>query len=281
MKRPKGISRPLLYVLLMALTALFGIPVLWSIASSLKPEYEILQYPPHWVSESPTLQNYVDVLDRFNFFQWMMNSLIVALVSTVIVLILDSLAAYALARLDFRGKKILMALIISMLMIPMQIDVIPLFLFFSEFQWTDSYAALILPTTANVTGVYLLIQFFKSVPKEIEDSARMDGCNDLRIWAQIILPLSKPVLSAVAIITFVSSWNSFLWPLIATNSDATKTLPVGMAQFMSTHSGSSGSAPAYGITLAASVMATLPTLIIFVVLQKYFVRGVTSSGVKG
>ncbi|MEH7438063.1 carbohydrate ABC transporter permease [Neobacillus drentensis] len=277
----RKISRPLLYVLLMAVTAIFGIPVLWTITSSLKPEAEIVQYPPKWLSESPTLWNYTAVLERFPFFQWMMNSLIVAVVATVIVLILNSLAAYALARLNFRGKKFLLTLIVSMLLIPMQIDVIPLFIFFSHFEWTDSYAALILPTTANVTGVYLLTQFFKSIPKDLEEAARIDGCSDFRIWAQIILPLSKPVLSAVAIITFVSSWNSFLWPLIATNSDATKTLPVGMAQFMSAHAGASGSAPAYGITLAASVMASLPTLIVFIVLQKYFVRGVTSSGVKG
>lgn len=279
--KSKRLSQGTLYVLLLALTAIFGVPVLWTVASSLKPEQDIVRYPPSWVSDQPTMQNYVDVLDRFNFFQWMINSIVVALVATAIVLIFDSLAAYALARLDFRGKKLLMLLIISMLLIPIQIDIIPLFIFFSELKLTDTYTALVLPTTANVTGVYLLRQFFASVPKEIEEASRIDGCNDFRIWWQIILPLSKPVLSAVAIITFVSSWNSFLWPLIATNTDSSKTLPVGMAQFMSASAGASGSAPAYGLTLAASVMAILPTLIVFIVLQKYFVRGISSSGVKG
>ncbi|MEF2245514.1 MULTISPECIES: carbohydrate ABC transporter permease [unclassified Paenibacillus] len=281
MLKKRKLSKPLLFIFMMMAVALFGIPLLWTIASSFKNEFDILQYPPVWVTETPTTDNYTSVLQRFPFFIWLRNSLIVAVVSTIIVVIFDSLAAYALARLEFRGKKFLFALIVSMLLIPMQIDIIPLFIMFSEFKLADHPIALILPTTANVTGVYLLRQFFMSIPVEIEDAARIDGCNDFRIWLQVILPLSKPVIAAVAIITFVSSWNSFLWPLIATNSEASKTLPVGMAQFMSASAGASGSAPAYGITLAASVMATLPTLLMFVFLQKYFVQGITSSGVKG
>lgn len=281
MLKKRKLSKPLLFIFMMMAVALFGIPLLWTIASSFKNEFDILQYPPVWLTESPTTDNYTSVLQRFPFFVWLRNSLIVAVVSTIIVVIFDSLAAYALARLEFRGKKFLFALIVSMLLIPMQIDIIPLFIMFSEFKLADNPIALILPTTANVTGVYLLRQFFMSVPVEIEDAARIDGCNDFRIWLQVILPLSKPVIAAVAIITFVSSWNSFLWPLIATNSEASKTLPVGMAQFMSASAGASGSAPAYGITLAASVMATLPTLLMFIFLQKYFVQGITSSGVKG
>lgn len=265
----------------MLTTAAFSIPLLWTLSSSLKSEKDILQYPPQWIPDTITFENFLTVLDRFPFFHWMLNSLIVALVSTIFVLIFDSLAAYALARLDFKGKGFLFVLIVSMLLIPMQIDIIPLFLFFSHLKLTDTYWALILPTTANVTGVYLLRQFFASIPKEIEEAARIDGCNDFRIWFQIILPLSKPVLSAVAIITFISSWNNFLWPLIATNTDNSKTLPVGMAQFMGAHAGASGSAPEYGITLAASVMAILPTLIVFFILQKHFVKAITSSGVKG
>lgn len=281
MLKKRKLSKPLLFIFMMMAVALFGIPLLWTIASSFKNEFDILQYPPVWVTETPTTDNYTSVLQRFPFFIWLRNSLIVAVVSTIIVVIFDSLAAYALARLEFRGKKFLFALIVSMLLIPMQIDIIPLFIMFSEFKLADHPIALILPTTANVTGVYLLRQFFMSIPVEIEDAARIDGCNDFRIWLQVILPLSKPVIAAVAIITFVSSWNSFLWPLIATNSETSKTLPVGMAQFMSASAGASGSAPAYGITLAASVMATLPTLLMFVFLQKYFVQGITSSGVKG
>lgn len=279
--KKKRMSQGVLYVLLMLVTAAFAIPLVWTLTSSLKSEKDILHYPPEWIPSSITLENYTVVLEKFNFLHWMMNSLIIAVISTFFVLIFNSLAAYALARLDFKGKGLLFALIVSMLFIPIQIDIIPLFLFFSYINLTDTYWALILPTMANVTGVYLLRQFFASIPKEIEESARIDGCNDFRIWLQIILPLSKPVLSAVAIITFVSSWNNFLWPLIATNTDNSKTLPVGMAQFMSAHAGASGSAPEYGMTLAASVMAILPTLIVFFILQKHFVRAITSSGVKG
>nr|WP_246350782.1 carbohydrate ABC transporter permease [Deinobacterium chartae] len=191
------------------------------------------------------------------------------------------MAAYALARFRFRGRDALLAVIVSMLLVPIQVTIVPLFILFSDWGELNTYTALVLPTAANVTGVFLLRQFFLSIPRELEEAARIDGASDLRIWWSIIMPLAKPALAAVAALTFVSSWNNFMWPLVATSSDAVKTLPVGIAQFMSATSGASGSAPAYGPPLAAAVMATLPALIAFIALQRFFVAGVTSSGVKG
>ncbi|UOF92378.1 carbohydrate ABC transporter permease [Fodinisporobacter ferrooxydans] len=260
---------------------LFLLPLLWTLVSAFKPESSIMSYPPEWIPRSITMVNFSEVLHKFAFMRWILNSFVVASLSTIGVIIIDSLAAYALARLHFAGQKILMVVIVSMLLVPTQVDIIPLFLLFSKVHLTDTYMSLIFPTLAHVTGVYLLTQFFRQIPVELEEAAKIDGCGFFRMWIQIILPISKPILSTVAIITFVFSWNNFLWPLIVTNSDAVKTLPVGIAQFMGASSGSNGSAPQYGITLAGALMATAPSIIIFFALQRFFVRGISSAGIKG
>ncbi len=168
-----------------------------------------------------------------------------------------------------------------MLLVPIQATVIPLFLLFAEVHLLDSFAALILPTTANITGVLLMRQFFLGFPMELEEAARIDGAGEGRIWWSVVMPMAAPALGAVAALTFVSSWNSLLWPLIAINSDRVRTLPVGIAQYMGSHAGTSGSAPAYGPALASATMATLPALLIFLLLQRYFVRGIATTGLKG
>ncbi|TCL64251.1 carbohydrate ABC transporter membrane protein 2 (CUT1 family) [Hydrogenispora ethanolica] len=268
--------------LLMGLVALiFLFPMAWTIISALKPEGQIVSYPPQWIPQTPTLENFTLVLQKFPFMQWVWNSVFLAIVSTVLVLVLDSMAAYAFGRLEFRGKKILFGLIVSMLLVPIQAYVVPLYMLFSTLGMLNSYTALILPVCANVTGVFLLTCFFRSIPNELQEAAMIDGCNDFTIFYRVMIPLSKPALSSVAIITFISSWNSFLWPLIAIRSDHLKPLPVGVAQFMGAAGGVSGSAPQYGISLSAACMAVLPTLIVFLILQRFFVQGIVSSGIKG
>lgn len=256
-------------------------PLVWTLVSALKPENNIMSYPPQWVPQPITGQNFSHVLQRFAFMHWMWNSVVVAVLATIGVLILDSMAAYALARVPFRGRNVLFALIVSMLLVPTQVDIIPLFLLFSNVHLTNTYSALILPILGNVTGIYLLRGFFAGIPRELEEAAMLDGAGPFRVWWQIVIPLSRPALSSVAIITFVSSWNSLLWPLIVTNSDSVRTLPVGIAQFMSASSGGSGSAPQYGITLAAALMAAAPTLIAFLLLERAFVQGISRVGIKG
>lgn len=266
---------------IIAIGVLVILPLVWVVICSFKPEGDIVSYPPKWIPTAFTLANYRNVLTQFHFVQWMMNSIIVSVGSTVLVMILDSLAGYALGRFRFRGRNLIFFLILAMLLIPMQAYVVPLFILFKYMHLLFTYEALVLPLLGQVTGVYLLKQFFESLPNELEEAARIDGCNEFTIYFRIMLPLSKPIMSSVAILMFVSSWNNFLWPLIATHTDATKTLPVGLAQFMSASGGVSGSAPQYGISLAAACMAILPTIIIFLCLQKYFVEGVISSGIKG
>lgn len=267
--------------LLMALSvAAFALPLLSLASSAFKPASEIIE-AGRFIPETVTLEHFRSVVSKYPFARWAWNSVFVAAASTLLVVALDAMAAYALARFEFFGRRTIFALIVSMLLVPIQVTIVPLFLLFADAGLLDTYWALILPTASNVTGVFLLRQFFASIPRELEEAARIDGSGDLRIWWSVILPLSKPALAAVAALTFVTSWNSFLWPLVATNSDKVKTLPVGIGQFMSASSGTSGSAPAYGPPLAAALMATLPALIAFLLLQRFFVQGVTGSGVKG
>lgn len=279
--QPKALTRVASYLLMVVVVFLFVMPLLWLMVSAVKPEFQIVESPARWIPRIFTGEHFQFVLAKYSFGRWMWNSIWVATSSTVLVLVLDSLAAYALARFHFFGRDAIFSLIISMLLIPIQVTVIPLFLMFAEVKMLDTYTALILPTCANVTGVFLLRQFFVSIPVEFEEAARIDGCSDLRIWWSLILPLSKPALAAVAAVTFVSNWNNFMWPLIATSKDAVKTLPVGIAQFMSATSGASGGAPAYGPPLAGALMATAPALLAFLLLQRYFVQGISGSGVKG
>ncbi len=256
-------------------------PVVWMISTSLKPEGQILSFTPHWIPQTFTLENFQRVLAKYAFIRWMLNSIVVAVAATAIVVAIDAMAGYALARFTFPGRGLIYDTIISMLLVPIQVTVIPLFLIFAEAHMLDTFQALILPTTANVTGVFLMRQFFLGIPGELEEAARIDGAGDLQVFLLVVLPLSRPAMAAVAALTFVSSWNNFLWPLIAVSSDRARTLPVGIAQYMGAQAGTSGSAPAFGPSLASAVMATAPALLAFFLLQRYFTQGIAMTGIKG
>lgn len=279
--RRRTLNHAVLGLLLFAAASLVLVPLLWMMSSAFKPQAQIVQYPPQWIPQSLTLENFRYVLMHFPFARWWFNSIFAAVISTSLVLLLDSLAAYAFARLDFRGSRLIYAIVLSMLMVPIQVTIIPLYLEFAALRLTDTLPAVLLPTTANVTGIFILTQFFRNIPRELEEAALIDGAGRWRIWWNLMLPLSRPALVSVAIITFVSSWNNFLWPLVVTYSDASRTLPVGIGQFFGGASGVSGSAPQFGPVMAAALLATLPAIFVFLILQPYFVRGVTMSGLKG
>lgn len=269
------------YVLLAAVIVFALAPIVWMISTSLKLESDIVTIDIQWIPKRWTLANYADVLSQYDILRWTFNSLLVSTMATLLVLLLSSLAGYALARMEFFGRNFIFVTIISMLFIPMQIAVVPLFLLFSGVNLIDNYLALILPVGANVTPVFLMRQFFLSIPGELEDAARVDGASDWRIWATIVMPLARPALMAVAIITFLSTWNSFFWPLIVTQSDATRTLPVGIAQFMSLRPGMAQTAQAYGKSMAGAVLASIPPILVFFALQRYFIEGISKTGLKG
>jgi multiple sugar transport system permease protein len=267
------------YLIMAVTSVIFLFPLLWSLISSLKPEAQIVSYPPKWIPDEWTLSNYATVLQKYPYLSWMWNSIYITVASTVLVLVLTTLAAYAFGRLHFRGKKIIFTLVVSMLLIPIQAYIVPLFLLVSKLGLLNTFSAIILVAGANVTSVFILTSFFKSIPKELEEAARIDGCQDFGIFAKVMLPLSKPAISTVTILMFITNWNNFLWPLIAIRENSLKPLAVGIAQFMG---GANSTAQfQYGTSLAGACMAIIPSVIVFLSLQRYFVEGIANTGIKG
>lgn len=277
----RNTSRAAWYVLLIVVVALVLAPVLWMLSTAFKPETEIVTTAIRWIPSRFTFEHFAAILNNYPMTQWLFNSLFTATAATLLVLVLDSLAGYAFARMSFRGRSVLFMIVLSMLFVPIQITVVPLFILFSRLGLTDTYWALILPVGANVTGVFLMRQFFLSIPAELEDAARVDGANTLRVFLSVVLPLARPALTAVAIITFLSTWNSFFWPLIVTRSDSVRTLPVGIAQFLSLRAGMVQGQMSIGQSMAGAVFAALPPIIVFVILQRYFIEGISRTGLKG
>lgn len=278
MKQPRWLKAVLYLVVIMA-CLFFILPVVWTVISSLKPEADIQSYPPAWIPRELTLSNYRTVLSKFPYFTWMANSLIVAVVGTLGILIASTMAAYAMARFRFRGRRLLYQTIIVMLLVPMQAYVIPLYLMAGKMDLLNTLQGLILPSVANVTSIFILHAFFRELPMELEEAARIDGAGEFRIFWQIMLPLSGPALSTVTILTFIANWNAFLWPMIAVRQDIMKTLPVAISQYWG--SVNQNASFQYGTALAACCMAVLPTLVVYFALQRYFVAGIASSGIKG
>ena len=268
------------YPLMFVITLLWLVPLLWMFSTSVKPERQVRQIPIEWVSSDTSFDNYTRVLDTHPILEWGLNSFNVALLTTIVAVALYVLAAYPLAFYRFRGRGFLFLGILATMLIPVEATMIPLFITLAKLGVVDTYMSLIMPVAANAFGLYLLVQFFQSVPFELLDSARIDGASELQILLRIILPLSRPALTTVAILTFMTSWNNFVWPFIVSNSDATRTLPVGLATVMGSITGSPTSVQ-YGTVMAGSVLATLPPMLIFVFLQQYFVRGISMSGLKG
>ncbi|MFB3816716.1 MAG: ABC transporter permease subunit [Candidatus Methylomirabilales bacterium] len=269
-----------LYALLALVLVAWVAPLLWMLSTSLKPEGQILTLVPRWIPQTFTLEHYVEVFRQFRLERWLLNSLVVAAGATALGLAVSIPAAYAFARMRFRGQQWLFLLILSTILVPVHITIVPLFLGLAKLRLTDTYFSLIMPTVANGFGVFLLRQFFQNIPEELEEAAIMDGAGRLGVLLRVVLPLSRPPIMAVAIFLFLLSWNDFMWPLIVTNTDATRTVPVGLAASLGGTVG--GQAIAYyGISMAGSVVATLPALAIFVVLQRYFVQGIALTGLKG
>jgi len=265
------------YATLLAVTIFMAAPLLWMVTTALKPESQIFQYPIRWVPQTPTLGNFANVLTNYPIGRWFLNSMIVALLTTAISLPLYSLGAYPLARLNFPGKKLVFLVILATMLMPTEGTMVPLFLGLSRLRISDSYFSLVMPVVANAFGLYLLTQFFQTIPSELRDAALIDGATDLGILWRVILPLSRPALTTVAIYTFMASWNNFVWPFVVTNSDATRTLPAALTALI----GGVDVGTRFGISMASALMATLPPLVIFVALQRYFAQGISMTGVKG
>ncbi|MGO4341191.1 carbohydrate ABC transporter permease [Pedococcus sp. 2YAF34] len=276
--RPRWLKL-LLYIALVLAGVFFVIPVLWTVVSSFKQENDIQSYPPQWLPSPFTLESYTTVLTQYPYLRWLLNSVVIAVVATLGILVCSTMAAYALARFRFRGRRVLYQLIIVMLLIPIQAYVIPLYLMSSRAHLLNTYPGLVLPLVANVTSIFILHAFFRDLPDELEQAARIDGAGEFRIFWQVMLPLSKPALSTVAILTFIANWNQFLWPLIAVRNDDMMPLPVAISRYWGAVN--QNASFQYGTALAACSMAVIPTIVVYLALQRYFVEGIANSGIKG
>jgi multiple sugar transport system permease protein len=264
-----------LHALLIAGSVVMLLPFAWMLSTSLKTPAETFTYPPIWLPSTIVWSNYTRTVTAMPFGRFYLNSLIVTIGVTVLQILTSSLAAFAFARLRFRGRDALFLLYLATLMIPFQVTMIPNFILVRFLGWYDTYQALILPPAFSAFSTFLLRQYFRGLPLDMDEAARIDGASSLRIWWSVILPLSGPVLAALAIFVSLNTWNDFLWPLIVTNSQAMRTLPVGLSTFQGQFKTD------WNLLMAGSVIAMLPVLIIYIIAQRWFIRGITLSGLGG
>ncbi len=279
----------LLYLVLTVLAFSMLVPFLWMIFTSFKPKDEIFKMPPVVWTTHYTLDHFIRAVTRGRFNLYFANSLIVSGTTTVLNVLVTSMAGYAFSRLFWRGREFLFMVVLAVMMLPGLIALIPTFLVVKGTPfaggnnwlgqggtgWLDSYPGLIVPALGGGFTVFLLRQFFMTLPRELEDAARIDGCSEFAIFSRIILPLSKPVLAVVAIFNFQGSWNDFLWPLVIVQSDRMRTIQLGLTLFHSQHTVD------WGVLMAGTAIATFPTVAIFLAAQQYFVQGIALTGIKG
>lgn len=265
-----------LYLLLSLIALMMLFPLLWLLSTALKsPQENLFQLPPQWIPQHPTLENFVTVWTSQPFGRYLFNSSLVAVCTVVGNLIFCSLAAYPLARLEFRGRGVIFASILATLAIPFQIIMVPLYVLTVQLRLNNTYLGIMFPYLAGAFGIFLLRQAFAAVPKELEEAARMDGCSELGIWGRIMLPAIRPALVTLAIFTFIGSWSDFLWPLIVLDRPELYTLPLGVAQLSGTFSLD------WRLVSAGAILSIIPVLLLFVLVQRYIISTDASSGIKG
>jgi multiple sugar transport system permease protein len=265
----------LLYTCVLALALSMLIPFLWMLATSLMDDLEVYSYPPKFIAKKWLWSNYKEALTLLPFNRFFLNTLIVSLATVLGQLLTCSMAAYAFARLRFRWRDKIFALYLATMMIPAIVTLIPTFLIMNAFGGMNTYWGLVTPALTSVWGIFLLRQFFLTIPRDYEDVARLDGASELTIFWKIILPLSKPALATLAIFAFLSSWKDFLWPLLITNKNDMRTVEVGISMFHSLHAAN------WPYQMAAAVVVMLPIVVVFFLAQRYFIRGITLTGLKG
>ena len=266
-------TRAVVWVLLLAGGILMVMPFVYMLSTSLKSNAEV--YELSLLPRAPTLANYRRLAGASGFPRWFLNSLAIAVVTTVSVLFFDSLVGYTLAKFRFRGRRLVFLAILSTLMIPTEMLVLPWYVMSKNLGWLDTYWGIMFPGMMTGFGTFLMKQFFESVPDELLEAGRVDGLGEFQIWWRIAMPLVGPALSALAIFTFLGNWTAFLWPLISTTKRELYTLPVGFASF------SGEFQREWEMVMAGASVATLPVLLVFILLQKYIVRGVMLAGIKG
>lgn len=266
-----------LYLILTAFALIVILPLLWMLSTSLKPKSEWFLPQIHWIPVTATWENYQKILNNpsLPIARWFLNSIVVSSISTALILAIDSLAAYAYARMEFRGKRVLFGILLATLFLPGMMFLVPNFLTVTRLGLLNNYAGVILPGLAGVFGVFFMRQFFESLPRELEEAAYIDGATRVQTFLLIALPLAKPALATLGIITFLGSWNDFLWPLLILKDSSLLTLPPGLRTLQGAYTSE------YGQMMAGAVITSIPVLVLYVLLQRYIVESVQTTGLKG
>ncbi|MGR9214777.1 carbohydrate ABC transporter permease (plasmid) [Rhizobium leguminosarum] len=264
-----------IYAIVIAVTLIMLLPFAWMLSASLKLSRDVFAFPIEWVPSEPQWHNYVDIWTKIPLALFIYNTSKLTIIVTLLQLLTSSFAAYAFAKLNFPYKNTLFLGYIATIAMPWQVYMVPQFLLMREFGLNNTHLALICLQAFTAFGVFLMRQFYMSIPTELCEAARIDGMNEYQIWARIMLPLSKPALSTLTIFTFVTTWNDFLGPMIYLTKTELKTVQIGLRMFISQYSAE------YGLIMAASVVALIPVLVVFLSLQRFFVEGIASTGLKG
>lgn len=264
------------YVILILCAVSMLLPFLWMVSTSFMTNEEVFSYPIKFLPSKLDFSNYVNVFSSMPVAKYFLNSLFVSVVTTIGQIIIASMAGYAFARFEFRGKEVLFIIILMTMMVPPQVNIIPLFYLMREFGWINTYFGLIVPGFFGGFGIFLMRQWFVKMPKSLEEAAKIDGSNNFEIFFKIAIPLAVPAVMTLAVFTFVSTWNSFMWPLIVTNTDNMRTLPVALAAFK----GSYRETIVWGELMACSVISVIPVIGVFLLGKKYFINDLLAGSIK-
>jgi len=266
----------LIHAVMIVCCILFIFPFLWMALTSFKTPQEIFQWPPRMFPKEWSLSNYQEVLTAVPLLRMLLNSLFIAVTVTAGTLLFSSLAAYSFARLRFKGKDLLFSMYLGTMMVPLMVTLIPTFVIMRKLGMVDTYYALIVPGFfGNAFGTFLLRQFFMTIPRQLDEAARIDGCGYFGIYSRILLPLMKPALASLFIFTFMGVWNDFLWPLVVIQTESVKTITLGLASFQGLYT------TKYHLLMAAAMISVLPVMVAYISSQRYFIEGITLTGLKG
>ena len=278
MKKKKSsavLRRVLLYIVLILIAVIMVVPFLWMLSTSLKTQYDAVKSPPVWIPDPPRWENYVKLFTEQPMFQFMLNTIKIVFFVVLGQLFFSSLAAYSFARISFKGRNVVFFFYIATLMVPGQVTMIPTYLMFAKAGLTDNHLALILPAFFSAFGVFLLRQFFMSLPRELEEAAEIDGCNPFMTYWRIMLPLVVPAMLTLGVFTLMNTWNDYMGPLIYLSSPEKYTMTLGIAYFKGVYT------TQWNLVMAGSIVSVVPILIAYLCAQKYFIEGIAFSGVKG
>ena len=275
MKRQTIINNTIIIICLCAIGIGMLLPLIWMLSTSLKEGNAVNSFPPEWIPSPIKWSNYADAVHAVPFFRYFMNSVFISVAVTFGQVLTSAMAAYAFSRLDFPGRDALFFGYLATMIIPGSVTMIPTFILFRSLHLIDTYTALILPGMFSAYGTFMLRQFFMSLPRELEDAAKIDGCTLPMVFWNVIIPLSKPGLATLATFTFLGSWNNFMWPLVVTSSELKKVLPLGLMSFQGQYSTQTN------LLMAGSLIALIPIILIFLFNQRYFIKGIQMGAVKG